>query len=468
MSPRAWVPGLRARLTLWYGGVLLVILVVFGALSYAALRWTLLSDVDSTLLVVAKVVRDTGYPRGPELAGPEARLRALLGPDFFDRFLQLLDPGGSIDSEPPGSASRSLPLSEEARANARQGFPTFETVQVEPGGLVRILTMPVMRNGQLVNLVQVGIPLRRTQDALDSYGRTLLALVPLGLGLATVGGALVARRALSPVVAMSRTARRITAEDLAERIPTRGARDELDHLAETLNAMLSRLESAFMQVRRFAADAAHELRTPLTALRGELEVGLRADRSPEEYRRVLRSALESAEGLVRLAEDLLELSRASAGGFARSEPVDVEALALEALDAGARLAQGRGVTIRLGAVAPAIVRGDARALGRALLNLVDNAVRYTPAGGKVEISAGASDGWAEISVRDSGPGIAPGDVERAFEPFVRLESGRAKEPAGTGLGLAIARSIVVAHGGTLMLESTPGMGSRFTIRLPRS
>jgi signal transduction histidine kinase len=231
--------------------------------------------------------------------------------------------------------------------------------------------------------------------------------------------------------------------------------------------MLVRLEAAFVHVRRFAADAAHELRTPLTALRGELEVGLRADRSPDAYRRVLQSVLESVERLVRLAEDLLVLSRASAGGLARSGPVDVEVLALGALDAGARLAQGRGVTVRLGAAEPVSVRGDAMTLERALLNLVDNAVRYTPAGGKVEISARPTDGAVEIAVQDSGPGIAPADAERVFEPFVRLEAARAKETEGTGLGLAIARSIVAAHGGTLTVDSTPGAGSRFTIRLPR-
>jgi heavy metal sensor kinase len=468
VSSRAAPLGLHARLTLWYGGVLLVVLVVFGALSYGALRWTLLSDVDSTLLVVAQVVRDTGYPRGAGLADPDARLRALLGPDFFDRFLRFLDPEGGADPDSAASGSRPLPLSGEARANAGRGLPTFETVELEPGAPVRLLTMPVVQSGRLVNLVQVGIPLRRTREALNRYLRTLLALIPLGLGLATAGGALVARRALSPVVAMSQTARRITAEDLAERIPVRGTGDELDHLAGTLNAMLVRLEAAFVQVRRFAADAAHELRTPLTALRGELEVGLRADRSSTEYRRVLESALESVERLVRLAEDLLVLSRASAGGVQRADPVDLEALVLGALDAGARLALGRGVTVRLGAVAPAVVKGDAVALERALLNLVDNAVRYTPAGGKVELSAAVMDGWVEISVQDSGPGIAAADAERVFEPFVRLEASRAAEPAGTGLGLAIARSIVSGHGGTLTLKSRPGAGSRFTIRLPRS
>ena len=174
-----------------------------------------MSDVDSTLLVVAQVVRDTGYPRGPGLTGPEAQLRELLGTDFYDRFLRLLDPEGALESEAPGTTSRPFPLSEEARHNARQGRPTFETMAVAQGEAVRVLTMPVVRGGRLVNLIQVGIPLRRTREALNRYVRILLALVPLGLGLDLVGGALVARRALAPVGLMSRTARRITAEDLA-------------------------------------------------------------------------------------------------------------------------------------------------------------------------------------------------------------------------------------------------------------
>jgi two-component system OmpR family sensor kinase len=234
--------GLRARLTLWYGGVLLAILVVLSAASYAALRWTLLGEVDSTLLVVAQVVRDTGYPRRAAPGDSEARLRELLGPDFFDQFLQLLDPEGETDPEVPPRGSRPLPLSAAARGNAKRGLPTFETV-VDPGEPTRILTMPVMQGVRLERLVQVGIPLRRTREALSGHLRTLLALVPLGLGLATVGGALVARQALSPVGAMSRTARRISAEDLTGRIPGRGAGDELDHLAETLNAMLARQRS---------------------------------------------------------------------------------------------------------------------------------------------------------------------------------------------------------------------------------
>jgi heavy metal sensor kinase len=265
---------------------------------------------------------------------------------------------------------------------------------------------------------------------------------------------------------MTRTARRITAEDLRRRVEHRGSDDELDRLAETLNDMLARLEEAFTQTRRFAADAAHELRTPLTVLKGGIEVALRAVRSPEEYRDVLASSLEEVERLIRLAEDLLLLSRSIAGPETPQVPVELEPLLLEVFDVGVRLGRSAGVSVRIDDAGPATVHGDAMALRRAMLNLMENAVKYTAPGGKVELSLLSDDRMATITVADTGMGIEPSDAERIFEPFIRLDAARGRENGGTGLGLAIARSIVIAHGGTLTVDSRPGAGSRFTIRLP--
>jgi signal transduction histidine kinase len=195
-------------------------------------------------------------------------------------------------------------------------------------------------------------------------------------------------------------------------------------------------------------------------------VAVVADRSAGEYRRVLQSGLEEVERLIRLAEDLLLVSRISAGVDGGRKPVDLEPLVLEVLDVGTQLAHATGVTVRLTGSVPAVVGGDAGDLRRALLNLVENAVKYTPDGGGVEVSLATEDGWAAVTVQDTGPGIEPGDVERVFRPFVRLDAARARATGGAGLGLSIARSIVLAHGGSLGLESSPGAGSRFTIRLP--
>ncbi len=458
--------GVRTRLTLWYTSVLLALLVLFGVLSYAMLRLAVMQDLDASLLLVAQVVRDTGYGTagGDGHTRAEAAVRDILGPEFYDKFFRLVDPEGGAGPGSSHLAGRSLLLSDAARRNAARGKETFETVRLAPGEPVRLLTLPIRRDDRL-RLLQVGMSLHRARRTLARYGETLLALIPLGIALAVAGGALIARAALRPVAEISRTARRITAEDLSERLPTRGTADELDHLADTLNGMLSRLENSFVELRRVAADAAHELRTPLTALRGEIEVALRAARPGEEYRRVLASSLEEVERVIRLAEDLLLLSRTSAGTAPVRKPVDLESLVLDVLDVGMQLARGSGVVVTLGPTAPAVVLGDAADLRRALLNLVENAVKYGAPAARVVLSLETAGGWAAVAVRDTGPGIPAADAERVFQPFVRLDRAPGGG-SGAGLGLTIARSIAVAHGGTLALDSPPDGGARFTLRLP--
>jgi heavy metal sensor kinase len=456
---------IRTRLTLWYSAVLLGILVLIAALSYSILRSRLLQDLDVSLLTVAQVVRDTGAA-ADDNDEAASLLEELLGPEFYEKFFQLLDPQGHPRPRLPRAHGPALALTPEALANAEHGLRTFETVSLGQRERVRILTMPIMRGGRLAHIVQIGLSLERTQGALRRYVDTVVVLIPIGVALAAAGGALIARAALRPVDEMTAAARRITAEDLHQRVARRGSPDELDRLAETLNGMLARLEEAFGELRRFAADAAHELRTPLTVLKGGMEVALRAARSPEEYRQVIASSLEEVDRLIRLAEDLLLLSRSGAGPEVPRRPVDLEPLVLETLDMATRLAEGTGVHVQAGEATPAIARADPAALGRALRNLVDNAIKYTPAGGTVELSLRRAGGQAIIAVRDTGVGITAADAERVFEPFVRLDAARARETGGAGLGLAIARSIVLAHGGAIGVESEPGAGSRFTIRLP--
>ena len=278
-----------------------------GVLSYRVLAWSLVRDVDVSIRAVAEVIRATGQARTGFLINPAPEeLREILGSRFLDTFFQLLDPEGE-----PGRRSLRLsgplPLSADARRNAARGRETFETVVLPPEEHVRLVTLPVRREGRPAGLVQVGMTLTAVDAALSRYLQILLALFPIGLALAVAGGAWIARRALAPVRAMARQAREITAENLTRRVPRRGAEDELDYLADTLNVVLARLEAAFTELRRFTADAAHELRTPLTALKGGLEVALRHPRSAEAYEGTLRGSLDEVNWLIRLAEDLLLL-----------------------------------------------------------------------------------------------------------------------------------------------------------------
>jgi two-component system OmpR family sensor kinase len=453
----------HTRLTLWYAGALLTILVVISALSYSLLAWSLAQDVDRSLLTLAGIVRDA--PRGDAYDEAEWWLRDLLDPEH--QLFQLTGPDGRLRMRSWRLRDDVLPLSAEGRRVVAEGRAAFETVSMH-GQRVRTVALPVRRNDRLVEVVQVGVPLAPIERTLQRWIEALLVLVPLGVGLAAAGGRLMARAALRPVDEMALAARRIDAEALARRITVRGTGDELDRLAETLNGMLARLENTFGNMRRFSADAAHELRTPLTALKGTLEVALRAERSGAEYRAALASALEEVERLVRLAEDLLLLSRSSAGPESPRARVELEGLVLDVADVGARLAKDHGVSVRVGAVAPVAVLGDAGALRRALLNLVENGVKYTPAAGRVEISVAEVGGDVVVAVEDTGPGIDPRDTARIFEPFVRLDTARDRESGGSGLGLAIARSIIVAHRGSLAVERRDPSGSRFTIHLPRA
>jgi two-component system OmpR family sensor kinase len=281
------------------------------------------------------------------------------------------------------------------------------------------------------------------------------------------GGWLLARRALRPVDRMTESARRISAEHLDERLDTSGSGDELDRLAATLNDMLGRLDAAFQQIRQFSADASHELQTPLTILKGEIEVALRTARSPQEYQRVLASALEESDRIARLVEALLLLSRADAGVLRMDcQPVDLADLVAEVVEQARVLAATQGVSLESQPVAPITIHGDRVHLRRLLLNLVDNGIKYTPAGGRVLLSLKRDKEWAALQITDSGIGLAAQEQERVFQRFYRTPEAVSQGKEGSGLGLCIARSIATAHGGRLEVQSAIGCGSTFTVFLP--
>jgi two-component system OmpR family sensor kinase len=288
----------------------------------------------------------------------------------------------------------------------------------------------------------------------------------IGIGLT---GALLARKALGPIDAIVRRARRIGESNLAERLPHPGTRDEIARLVETLNDMLGRLDRSFDAQRRFTADASHELRSPLSRLRAELEVTLRRSRTAGEYEETLRSCLDEVERLQALTEELLALARLDA----REEPERTEALLVGDLVADAVAAVGseaksRGVTVEL-VPAPAIMVQTAPAAARvALANVLHNAVKFSPAGGLVKTVVTVDRDETVVTVSDSGPGVALEEVPLIFERFYRGQASRASETAGVGLGLAIARALIERQGGRISVAGSGEQGAVFRIHLPRA
>ncbi|MHB9075012.1 MAG: heavy metal sensor histidine kinase [Desulfobaccales bacterium] len=463
------IRSIGARLTFWYAGILCVTLLVLGGTAYGFLAYSLSHDIDSALEGVAKVSAEQARTQGSTFfpRDVDELFRHYLGFSPLNPSLELFDTQGRPDLNRSGAPTGKLPLSPKALKDALRGVSTFETIESAGPYPFRVLTMPVISGGRVVNLVQVGISLENVFNTQRRFLLVMGAVLPFGLLLATVGGWVLARRALKPVDEMTQTARRISGEYLAGRLQETGTGDELDWLAKTLNDMLGRLDESFRQTRQFSADAAHELQTPLTILKGEIEVALRSPRSPEEYRRVLHSSLEEIDRISSLVEGLLLLARSDRGVLRLDlKHLNLQELLEEVGEQMRPLAENQAVCLDYGFVEPASIQGDREHFKRLLVNLIDNAIQYTPAGGRVTLSLRCDGKWAQVGISDTGMGLTEDEQEQIFHRFYRAAEARSQRGGGAGLGLSIAQSIAEAHGGRIEVESTPGQGSTFTVSLP--
>jgi heavy metal sensor kinase len=335
------------------------------------------------------------------------------------------------------------------------------------GRSLRFVTQKIEANGRVFR-VQMGVPIDQVDQMLVLFRGYLLMFAPLLLLAAASGGFWLSRNALSPVDLITRTARSINATNLSDRLEKLTTGDELQRLSDTLNEMLARIESAFIRVTQFTADASHELRTPISLIRTEAEIALRRSRGDAEYREALRYILLEAERMSGLVEELLSLARADSGRETlRMAPLDLSAIVKEASDQWQELMAARSLTFTHEATGEQIaVLGDRNALRRLLAVLLDNAVKYTPAPGRVELRLEASGSSALIRVSDSGLGIALEDQPKIFERFYRVDTARSRDSKGAGIGLAIAQWIVRQHTGSITVQSSPGKGSTFLVELP--
>lgn len=458
---------IRSRLTLWYVSLLTITFVILGGAAYALLSYSLYTEMDNALKGVGNgFVERAGLEWQRSFPGDVDEIfRRFFGFVPVKRYFQMLDPLGHRQSVQPTTPAEHLSVSPIALEKALRGIASFETVRGLEEYPVRVATVPIFRAGRLSSIVQVGMSLQGVHKTLSRFLIIMAALLPAALLFAGLGGWLLVRRALRPVDEMTAAATRISAEKLTERVEETGAGDELDRLAKTLNQMLTRLDAAFSQVRQFSANASHELQTPLTILRGELEVALRAARTTEEYIATIKSALEEIDRIARLVEGLLLLSRADAGVLRMDRrPVDMAELLEEVFWRLKVLADARSVRLELANSEPVTIEGDRERLRQLLVNILENGIKYTRAGGKVTASLGQEGDSVCIQVSDTGTGIQAEDPERIFQPFYRGSEVLAEK--GVGLGLSIAKSIVDLHGGRIEVHSKSNEGSTFRIILP--
>ena len=452
----------RTRLTLWYAGVLAVSLIAFALLVYYAAANVFYERQDESLRSTAETVA-SAYIQ--ELEEEESIAKAnevvLAEMVFPNRYVEVTDAAGRVVAWSGNLAGHVLTIPQQTVNDARTRSISFTVVNH-----LRVAVVPLTAKKDL-GYAAVAEPLSVIDEGLRRLRRYFFAGVPLILLLASVGGYVLARKSLSPISLMDQQTRRIKADSLSSRLDVANKRDELGGLATTINDLLVRLESSFKQQQRFVADASHELRTPLAVLRGETEVALAQPRSIDEYKASLNLIKDEAEQLSRIVEDLFLLARQPFDTPAiMRERVSLDKVVGECARAAQVLAARKNLKLTVNANNPLSLIGDDELLQRMILNLLDNAVKYTPAGGEVSLDLNAHNGDARITVRDTGIGIPEKDQPHVFDRFYRVDKARSRAMGGAGLGLSIAHWIAEAHGGTISVESQPGRGSAFTVELP--
>lgn len=485
----------RWKLTLWYSGIVALALLAFSLILYLSVRNSLYDTLDVSLKQDAEYIHrllQTKIPQYKTLPKLKRKERKKLKEEI------------SRDKEQTADQDSTAAESAEEREALEVWGDVYRHVLLNPkNNLVQVKndageivyrsdnlipdTLIYPANGKAVSLIDlsqgdrtlrvallnapdmniaVAYSLNDIQTILNQLFSMLVYLVPAVLLVAILGGWLLARAALRPISQIVQTTKDITAHNLEQRIPVPGGEDEMRRLVQTLNGMIDRLQTSFAQIRQFTADASHELRTPLTILTGELELAIRTEQSPEKYRRTLSSALDEVLRLSNIVNKLLLLSRAEAGQLdVQHEPVHLLPMLQEIVEDAEVLATQKNIRVSFHAAGDVVVPGDDARLHELFLNLVDNAIKYSPDHATLTISLERQAGMAVVRVADTGIGIAQSDLVKIFNRFYRVDKARSRQIGGSGLGLSIAKWIVDAHDGSLTVESELGKGSVFTVIL---
>lgn len=466
---------LRLRCALLCGFLTGGVVVLVCLYAYAVHSRTHYDELDSRLASAAEhvgaEVERTGTPGqldhvvgAGQILGPSVRLYDSTGavqdatPDMGAALKDVKALAKERSQRPYGILAAMAP----GLRHSEIGAGTFRLSLTPEGDRWRTYLMPLRSGGYLEAAMSLG----HLDASVRGFGQLMLIIGVVGTVAAFAVGGLVARHALRPVDVLTETAAAIAgSKTFTRRVPVGSERHELGRLARTFNDMLTSLEQAYAAQQRFISDASHELRAPLTVIQANLELARRQPAPPEPDReQALREASEEAERLARLVGDLLVLARADAGLTLREDAVELDRVFLEVVREARHLV--RGQRLEISGVEPCVVRGDPDRLRQLVFILVDNAIKYTPPGGVIEVRLGRAGDWAELVIKDSGIGIAEAELPRVFERFYRTDTARSRDPAGSGLGLAIGRWITTQHHGGLELASVPSQGTVATVRVP--
>jgi len=464
---------LAFKLTVWYIVILGILVVLAGLFLYQGFKERLMDDLDKVLLEIADETYETwGRKRG--VTWEDAIQKAESKFSSYSPYIQLVQIE-EHDKKRIKRIIRSNRIPEEAfqlsthiyyRAD-KTDIDDLIFSNIEEKHLIshplRIILMPIRGP----NILQVGISL---EDASGALNQLLFVMVVAGfmlLLLASLGGSFIINKALHPVKNAVNTARKITADDLSLRIEAKTRNDEIGALIETFNDMIVRLEKSVKKIRQFSGDVSHELRTPLTIIRGEIEVLMRKDRAKEEYVKILNSVLEESYRLEKVIDDLLFLSRIEAIDKSRlNEIVQMEEVVEYAVDSRRQSASNKDIEITAENVMPSEVRGNRNFLERMVTNVLDNAIRYTSSGGRVEVVLDKVQSTIQLEVRDTGIGIPDESLPYIFDRFFVVDKSRSKETGGSGLGLSIVKWIADSHGAEIEVQSQEDKGTTFLIKFP--
>lgn len=451
-----------ARLTAWYSLILALSLCLFGAIAYFAMIHSIRATIDPSLRQRIQAVHNIIHEDSPSgLAALQDEFRELADSEGAGARLRVTYEGGAVIFASPDMQS-----AREPRHPQDANHPFISRIG---DARYRFLRERIGIGGEHYD-VEVASSLEDYDQALERFRIVMYSAAPAFLILAALGGYWLSRRALAPVDEITRAARNIGAQDLSQRLEVPRSSDELQRLTNTLNEMLARLEAAFHRVTQFTADASHELRTPVSVVRTSAELALRKPRTDAEYREALVRILGESERVSHLIDQLLLLARAdSASATLPAVRTDLASALQSACSEAKVLAEAKQLKFSQSIPEQSFwVQGDAASLHRLFVILLDNAVKYTPNGGEINVRLGSDDLYAVAEIRDSGIGIAPQDLPHIFDRFYRSDRARSRESGGTGLGLAIGRWIAQAHRGEIRVESLPAKGSDFEVRIPLS